>query len=414
MMIKKLGLLLAVGIMVAGSASACSLFNKNGETGTTAAESSSLQAVDETEALTKVDDYGTVKLGQYKGIELVVENTEVTDEEVESQIQSLLANNPNRTEVTDRPAQLGDIANINFVGKKDGVEFNGGSGENFDLTLGSNQFIAGFEEGLVGLNKGDTKTLELTFPEDYHAADLAGAAVTFDVTVNGIYAESPAELTDEWVKNMTGGAQNTVDEYRAFLKESLAETKQNNAEQSAQQQALNLVMETAEYTPNPDAIEYEFKNIVNQYKSMANSSGQSYADFVKAYYNMTTEEIETELRTYAEQIVKQKLVIEEIFKQENMSLTDEDYARLTELYGMDKETLIAEYGQEDIDYSAKTYKVVQFIVDNAEKTEKETEPVITEPTVEGATGETSSEETSVSETSAQETAASEAETTVAQ
>lgn len=399
MKVKKIVVLLTMSAMVVGGATACSsLFNKTSDT---KAESSSSQAMDETEALTKVEDYGTVKLGQYKGVKLTVESTEVTDAEVEQQIESLLLNNPSRTEVTDRSAEIGDVVNINYVGKRDGVEFDGGSSDNYDLKLGSNNFIPGFEEGLVGLNKGDNKTLELTFPKEYHSAELAGAAVTFDVVINAIYAETPAVLNDEWVTSITGGTHNTVEEYRTFLKNNLIDAKKNSAEQGAQQQALNIVMESSEYTPNQAAIDYEFKNIVNQYKTMANSSGQTYADFVKAYYNMSTDEIEAELKTYGEQIVKQKLVIEEIFKQEKMSLTDDDYARLTELYGMDKESLIKEYGQDDIDYSAKTYKVIKFIVDNAEKTVMETESVTSEPTMESMEESASTEESMANEESSQ-------------
>lgn len=401
MKLKKLVVVLAMSVLFVGTASACSLLNKNAESASSTAENGSTSVTDETEALTKVDDYGKVNLGQYKGVKLVIHDTSVTDDEVENQIQALLANNPTKVEVTDRPAQLGDTVNINYVGKKDGVEFGGGTADNYDLTLGSGQFIDGFEDGLVGLNKGDAKTLELTFPQEYHSEELAGAAVTFDVTINGIFTETPAELSDEWVKSITGGAQNTVDEYRAFLKESLIATKKTSAEQTAQQQALNIVMESSEFTPNQAALDYEFKKIVNDYKTMANQSGQSYADFVKAYYNMTTDEIEGELRTHAEQIVKQKLVVEGIFNAENMTILDEDYARLTELYGMDKETLIAQYGQDDIDYSAKTYKIVTFIVDNAEKTvEEETASITSEPTTATET-EAASEETQAEETEAQ-------------
>ena len=142
-------------------------------------------AASETQA--EITDKGEVtKLGEYKGMEVTKEDTTVTDDEVVTRIQNILAANPEIIEITDRPAQEGDTVNIDYVGMKDGVAFDGGTAEGYDLELGSGVFIDGFEDGLIGANTGEERSLNLTFPENYGNADLAGQAVVFDVTVNKI------------------------------------------------------------------------------------------------------------------------------------------------------------------------------------------------------------------------------------
>lgn len=330
--------------------------------------------------------YGSVKLGEYKGIKITMPDTTVTDEEVERQIEAILLANPDKIEVTDRNAELGDTVNIDYVGKKDGVEFDGGKASGSDLDLGSNSFIPGFEDGLVGAEKGETRDLDLTFPKDYHNEELAGQKVVFTVTVNGIYEQKEAELTDAWVEKITAGEQKTVEEYRAFQRESAEQSKKLSANQQAQQQALKAVIDSSEFSPSQEALDYEFQNMVMQYKDMAGSTGQEYETFVKEYYSMTKDEFETELKTYAEEIVKQRLVIDEIANQEKLVVEEKDYEILTELYGQDKESLIASYGQEAIDSSAKLYKVVNFLVENAEKTIEKA--ITSESTVAPTTEET--------------------------
>ena len=138
---------------------------------------------------------GTAQLGEYKGVSVLVQSTEVTDEEVEEEIQKNLDDNPDFVEV-DRPAEEGDTVNIDYKGTQDGVEFAGGTGEDTDLVLGSGDFIDGFEDGLIGAVKGETRELDLTFPEDYHEEALAGQAVVFEVTVNAVKEEQAAVLDD--------------------------------------------------------------------------------------------------------------------------------------------------------------------------------------------------------------------------
>lgn len=156
---------------------------------------------------------GTVTLSEYKGVTVNIEAPEVTDEEVDTKVETILAQNPNEVEV-DRAAKEGDIVNIDFKGTKDGEAFEGGSAEDQDLELGSGKMIEGFESGLIGAKKGETKTLNLTFPEDYREESLAGQPVVFEVTVNSVKEEQEAELNDDFVKRVSKEEYQTVDAYK--------------------------------------------------------------------------------------------------------------------------------------------------------------------------------------------------------
>ena len=164
------------------------------------------------------DEY--VTLGDYKGLEVVSNVVTITDADVDAYIEYMLSMSGGALEeVTDRDVvENGDVANIDYIGKKDGVAFDGGTAEGYDLGIGTGTFIPGFEEGLVGVKKGETVDLNLTFPENYSAADLAGAEVVFTVTVNGIYKEVTPEFTDEYVAELGIENISTVEEYRAYMK----------------------------------------------------------------------------------------------------------------------------------------------------------------------------------------------------
>ena len=174
-----------------------------------------------------------VELGDYKGIEYTREVAEVTDTQIQSQVDSLLSSLTETTEVTDRPIEEGDTANIDFVGTMNGEEFDGGSGEGFDLEIGSDSFIDGFEDGLIGHSVGEKVSLDLTFPENYQSEDLAGKDVNFAVTINSISVKTTPELTDEVVKENTD--YDTVDAYKDSVRKDL----EKQAEEDADSQVEN-------------------------------------------------------------------------------------------------------------------------------------------------------------------------------
>lgn len=316
-----------------------------------------------------------VTLGDYKGLEIVSSVQEISDEEVESYISYLLSmSSEELEEVTDRDVvENGDIANIDYEGKKDGVTFDE---RTYDLEIGSGSFIDGFEEGLVGVKKGETVELNLTFPENYGEADLAGAEVVFTVTVNGIYQAVITEFNDEFVVSLGIENVTTADEYRAYLKSMMEESEKEYALQEVKAQLLAMVTENAEVSNVPQELIDKFYNInINNmtYQAMM-YYGMDLESFVSAYYGMDTETFEAETLAAAEISANQALVCLKIAKDENLLVSDEELdATIEECY--------AEYGYASVDAfkeavdleeyrdSILLNKVVDFLVENATITE---------------------------------------------
>ena len=288
-------------------------------------------AAETTEA--EITDKGEVtKLGQYKGIEVTKEDTTVTDAELDQRIASILQANPEITEITDRPAQNGDTVNIDYVGMKDGVAFDGGTAEGYDLELGSDAFIDGFEDGLIGANVGEERSLNLTFPEDYGNADLAGQAVVFDVTVNKIEEKKNAILDDAFVQRVSDFS--TVDEFKADTMAALQEEKEQSAAQQVEDDAFAAAMDNSEYSLNEAAVEQQYNNQVSYYENMFSSYGftmESYAEMM----GQTEDEFKATLHTAAENAIKQQLLIAAVAEKEGFTVDDADRESLAERYGTD-------------------------------------------------------------------------------
>lgn len=322
------------------------------ETTTTAAESEA-----------EITDKGEItKLGQYKGIEVAKQDTTVTDAELDQRIASILKANPEVIEITDRPAESGDTVNIDYVGMKDGVAFDGGTAEGYDLELGSGTFIDGFEDGLIGASTGDELSLNLTFPENYGNSDLAGQAVVFDVTVNKIEQKKDAILDDAFVKRVSDFS--TVDEFRANTLETMQSEKEQSAAQQVEDDAFEAAVNNSEYSLNEDAVEQQYNNQLTYYENMFSSYGftmESYAEMI----GQTEDEFKETLHTAAETAIKQQLLIKAVAEKEGITIEDADRESLAEQYGTDVQTLQDTYGEEMVDETALIYKVVEFIGDNA-------------------------------------------------
>ena len=326
--------------------------------------------------LKDIDVEENVVLGDYKGIEAVKGETNISEEELDSYIAYLFSASSELKEVTDRDVvENGDVVNIDFEGKKDGVAFDGGTSQGYDLEIGSGSFIAGFEEGLVGVKKGETVDLNLTFPENYGAADLAGEDVVFTVTVNGIYASVTPELTDEYVAGLGMDNVATVEEYRAYWKSMLEESKAQSVMQDVEAQILTQITEAATVTEVPQALVDKFYDAtVNTMTYQASVYGMDLETFMAAYYGMDSEAFEAENKATAEVSAKQALVCLKIAKEEGISVSDEELnAAVEERY--------AEYGStsaddfkamidvEEFRDSLLLNKVVDFLVENATITE---------------------------------------------
>ena len=347
--------LVLCGLAVAMLAAGCSKKDDTAKE-TTATESDS-SASTETEA--EITDKGEVtKLGNYKGVEVKRESTEVTDEEVDQKIQSILDANPEYVEITDRPAQNGDTVDIDYVGMKDGVAFDGGTAQGYKLELGSGTFIDGFEDGLVGASVGQELSLNLTFPENYGNSDLAGQAVVFDVTVNAIEEKKDAVLDDNFVQRVSDFK--TVDEFRAELQEQ----KEQEADQQVEEDAFMAALNDCEFDLNEAAVDQQYNNQLNYYESMMQAYGMTLESYA-SLYGMTEDDFKAQLRTSAENAIKQQLMAEAIAEKEGLQVEDADKEAVANQYGMDVATLEQSYGEEAVNQTAMMYKVIDFIKDNA-------------------------------------------------
>lgn len=306
-----------------------------------------------------------VTLGEYKGIE-VAAPAEVTDEEVDQQIQYVLQSYAEKKEITDRPVQEGDIVNIDYVGKKDGVEFDGGTAEGADLTIGSNTYIDGFEDGLIGKNIGETVDLNLTFPEVYqNNPDLAGADVVFTVTINSITESTLPELTDEFVTENLGA--DSADAYKAQIKESLT----NYREQQIPSTIWNTVVENAEVKKYPeDEVQEQVDSIVDYAKEAAESNSQTYEEYLQSNYSVDEETFLEKANEQAENTIKELLVVRAIAQEEDITVSDEEYEEWVTSnmanYNMSTvEAMEEQFGKDEIKERVLWEKVLEFLQDNA-------------------------------------------------
>lgn len=332
-------------------------------TGCSKQEAKETTAAEETvEALKKerVNPGKIVKLGNYMGLELTKQSTEVSEEELQARLNSIVAANPDIVEV-DRPAKLGDTVNIDYVGKKDGEPFAGGTAEGYDLTLGSHSFIDGFEDGLVGVKAGDKKNLDLTFPEQYHSEDLAGKAVVFEVTVNAVKETKDAVLDDAFVQKMS--EFKTVDEFKADTFADMEKEKEDEALRALEDDALGMVFEASEFEVNPEAVDQMYDQQYNYMESMVTMYGSTMEEYAQIY-GRTLEEYQQELRLQSETSVKQQILFDAIAEAEHLELTDEDRQRIADMYGMELDKL-KEMDPDNLDATARAFKTIDYIVDNA-------------------------------------------------
>ena len=333
---------------------------------------------------------GTVTLSEYKGVKINVAAPEVTDEEVDAKIQTALKQNPDLVEV-DRAAQDGDTVNIDYTGKKDGETFDGGTARDQDLKLGSGTMIDGFESGLVGAKKGDTKTLDLTFPEDYKEQSLAGKEVVFEVKVNSVKEQQDAQLNDDFVKKVSNDEYQTVDEYKASIRESLLEQKQATAEQQMEEDALQNVVDSSQFKLSRNGLSVRYNQMVKQYTDQAKTYGMTFTQMAQAN-GMSEPSFKEYIYATVKEAAKRELTVEAIAAKEGLDqLTDEDRELFAQDNGMSKDTLVSMYGQENADEYVLQDKVMRYLAENADN-EAENPAAVSERVLE--TTEAASEESS--------------------
>jgi trigger factor len=262
-----------------------------------------------------------VKISSYKGIKIKQFAYNVKDEEIQAEIDRLLDRNARKVAVTDRAAQKGDIANIDFVGTVDGVKFDGGEAEGFDLTLGSGQFIPGFEDQVVGMNIGETKDVNVSFPENYQAENLKGKAAVFNVKLNALQGKELPELNDEFIKDATGSE--TLDAYKAKTKERLQAQADRRATDATENSILEAIAANAEAEIPQAMIEREIDSLLQKFEYQLMYQGlklQDYLDFLK----VSVADFRKNYEEQAKKNVMHQLIISQIIKEENIEATQEE------------------------------------------------------------------------------------------
>lgn len=277
-----------------------------------------------------MSDY--VTLGEYKGLTVDMEVLEPTEEEIQAQIDADLEEIAETEDITDGAVEMGDIVNIDYEGKKDGVAFQGGTAQGFDLTIGSGQFIEGFEDGLIGATVGQTLDLDLTFPEQYHAEELAGAAVVFTVKVNSIQRKNVPELTDEIVPVLDNSCT-TIDELKVAVRDYLYNVNKDNASLDVKSKLVDMAAAASEVKEIPEGLLKErIDYMLSSTNSYASAYGMTYEQFITGYMNMTIEEFEERCKSEAPNDVKKDMVAYAIAQQEGLEVTDEEAKAELEQY----------------------------------------------------------------------------------
>lgn len=317
-----------------------------------------------------------VDLEGYKGVEIteMEKPGKVTDDEVDQYIDLLLNQGAEETEVTDRAVQEGDIAYINYVGKMDGEAFEGGTAEEFPLEIGSGQFIEGFEDSVIGHNVGETYDWEGAFPEEYpNNPDFAGKPVTFTITVNSIKERQVPELTDEYVKTLSEEST-TVDEFKAELKDVLADSRQQQYEAGIQDAAWQAVLDKATVNKYPeDKIQKDLDETLKQWTDVAEQQGMTYEDFVAQQTGgMAVEDFEKELKEEVKNRYKNILIVDAIAEAEKLEPSDKELDKRLEEFatenGFPDVDTMKQYASEDELHDMILQEiVVEWVADNAKQ-----------------------------------------------
>ena len=309
--------------------------------------------------------YPEVTLGDYKGVEVEKTEATVTDEQVEAELNQM-AQNVAATENVERAAEMGDTANIDFEGFDNGVAFEGGKGENFDLKLGSGQFIPGFEEQVVGMNAGEEKDIDVTFPENYHSQDLAGKAVVFHVKLNKLSVTNVPAIDDELAKDVS--EFETLEELKANIRENKMAQAEKQAASAFEQAVVEAVAANATVEIPNALIDVELDQQMQNFAYQLQMSGYS----VEQYAQMMGGDMNTLRQAFkpmAEKNAKQNVVLEKIAEVEGITVTDEEVeaelTKMAESYELTLEKIKEMVSVEEITESLKSRKTIAFLVENA-------------------------------------------------
>ena len=314
--------------------------------------------------------YPEVTLGQYKGIEATRETVNVSDEDVNAEVESVRKRNARKVSV-EREAQMGDTANIDFDGFLNGERFDGGKAEGYDLELGSNSFVPGFEEQIVGMQIGEEKDLDITFPEEY-VEDLAGKAVVFKVKLNSLTVSELPELDDEFAKDVS--EFDTLDEYKADIRANLEKRRQDEAEEKVRSEIMHKAAENMTVEIPEVMVQEKVEEILRNYAANfgLNSRDMEYAQLLQMM-GLDENTINVSIRPGAQVQVKNDLLIEAVIKAENIEATDEEVEeylnKVAESIQAQPEEVKNYFGLEFLAGERKKEKATNLIIDSAVITE---------------------------------------------
>ena len=308
-----------------------------------------------------------VTLGKYKGIQVKKVEYNVSDEDVEHELMHMAEKNARLVSVEDRPVESGDITVIDFEGFVDGVAFDGGKAENHELTIGSNTFIPGFEDQIIGMKPEEEKEIKVKFPEEYFSANLAGKDATFKVKLHEIKKKELPELDDEFAKDVS--EFDTLEELKNSIKEKIQTENDSRAKYETEESAIKAVCENTTIDIPSAMIDNEIENMIQDVKTRLSYQGLSIEQYLKMI-NKTEADMRNEFKEQAERSVKSRLVLDAIAKAEKLENSEEEIAEkikeMAENYGKKEEELLKnEQLKNYLEENMKTEKAIKFIVENA-------------------------------------------------
>ena len=315
-----------------------------------------------------------VTLGKYKGVQVTKIDTAVTDEEIEKELESEREKNARTVSVTDRPAANGDTVVIDYEGFCDGVAFDGGKDENHSLELGSHSFVDTFEDQLVGKNVGDDVEVNVTFPEKYHSADLAGKPALFKVKIHEIRAKELPELNDEFAQDVS--ECDSLDAFKEEIGGRLTEHKENEAKRAKEDEAIQKIIDKSTMEIPEAMLDTQCDNMVNEFAQRIMQSGLSLEQYMQ-FSGLTMDKLKDQVRPEAETRIKSSLVLEQIAKEENIEVTEEEIdaeiGKMAAAYGMEADKLKEHMGDKEkqsIRRDLSVSKAVDLVMENVKEKAK--------------------------------------------
>lgn len=315
-----------------------------------------------------------VTLGKYMGVTVTKIDTSVTDEEVDAALNRERENNARTITVADRPVAEGDTAVIDFEGFVDGVAFEGGKGENHSLEIGSHTFIDNFEEQLIGKNTGDEVEVNVTFPEQYQAAELAGKPALFKVKINEIKVKELPELDDEFAQDVS--EFDTLAEYKESLRKNLEEQKQDEAKRTKEDEAIQKIIDKSKMDIPEAMIETQCETMLDEFAQRIGQSGLSMEQYLQ-FSGLTADGLKEQVRPEAVSRIQSSLVLEQIAKEENIEVSDEDVdaeiEKMAASYGMEADKFkeyVGDAQKESMKRELAITKAVDLIMSNVKERAK--------------------------------------------